>query len=161
MTASAWSERQPTTTRSGTRKSPRAEPSRRNSGLLTTSKARSVWAAISAWTRAAVPTGTVLLSTTTRGLASLARRAMASPSCPATASTYFMSALPSSLWGVPTQMKAASASAMPTRRSVVKLRLPEARCFFSSSSRPGSKMGDSPRARVATLAASTSTPRMR
>src|SRR5512133_856908 len=71
-----------------------------------------------------------------------------------------MSALPSSLWGVPTQMKAASASAMPAWRSVVKRRAPEARCFASRSSSPGSKMGDSPRVRVATLAASTSTPRM-
>ena len=54
------------TTRSGLRKSSTATPSRRNSGLDTTSKsAVSSLSARMAWTFSAVPTGTVLLSTIT------------------------------------------------------------------------------------------------
>ena len=65
MIARARSLGEPITIRSGRWKSSIAAPSLRNSGLETTS----IWArarpAISACIRAAVPTGTVLLLTTT------------------------------------------------------------------------------------------------
>jgi len=53
------------TTRSGFKKSSSAAPSFKNSGLLTTSNSTLVCAAITSRTLSAVPTGTVLLSTTT------------------------------------------------------------------------------------------------
>ncbi len=65
MTARARSEETPTTTRSGRMKSSMAAPSFRNSGFETTSKGWEVcWRTISA-TFSALPTGTVLLFTTT------------------------------------------------------------------------------------------------
>ncbi len=57
----------PITTRSGRRKSSIAAPSFRNSGFDTTPTAYSVAAAIASLTLRFVPTGTVLLSTTTFG----------------------------------------------------------------------------------------------
>ncbi|MCY1558241.1 hypothetical protein D9M68_951590 [compost metagenome] len=61
----ARSELVPTTTLSGFIKSSTATPSRKNSGLDTTSNAVFALAAILACTFSAVPTGTVLLSTIT------------------------------------------------------------------------------------------------
>ncbi len=82
-------------------KSSTAAPSFRNSGFETTEngcaapRAASVFA-ISARTLSAVPTGTVDLSTTTRGPSMCAAMARAA------ASTYCRSAEPSSPGGVPT-----------------------------------------------------------
>ena len=67
MTFAASSESTPTTTRSGFMKSSTAAPSFRNSGLEHTWNAVRVRCAISARTFSAVPTGTVLLVTTTLG----------------------------------------------------------------------------------------------
>ncbi len=92
----------PTTTRSGFMKSSIAAPCLRNSGLLTTLNGWVVSAAIVAWTLRAVPTGTVLLSTTTVYLF------IARPTSRATASTCCRSADPSSPCGVPTAMKTIS-----------------------------------------------------
>ena len=65
--AAYWLE-VPTTTRSGFMKSSTANPSRKNSGLLTTSTRRvGAYSAKIDATRAAVPTGTVLLLITIRG----------------------------------------------------------------------------------------------
>ena len=61
----ARSEEVPITTRSGFIKSSTAKPSRKNSGLETTSKATVAFLATAACTFSAVPTGTVLLSTIT------------------------------------------------------------------------------------------------
>ena len=55
----------PTTTRSGFKKSSTAKPSRRNSGLETTSYCSFAFVATAAFTSSQVPTGTVLLSTIT------------------------------------------------------------------------------------------------
>jgi len=55
----------PTMIRSGIRQSSTAVPSLRNSGLETTSKSWLVAARIASRTRSQVPTGTVLLTTTT------------------------------------------------------------------------------------------------
>ncbi|MCY1507107.1 hypothetical protein D9M68_413730 [compost metagenome] len=129
--------------RSGRMQSSTAEPSLRNSGLDTTcmSSARP-WRASASSRRAlmrwAVPTGEVDLLITT--LASAACVAMVS----ATASTYFMSALPSSSGGVPTAMKMTSAKPTPRAASVVKYRRPAARLPWSNESRPGSKRGEWP-----------------
>ena len=65
MIAFARSLGDPMTMRSGRWKSSMAAPSLRNSGLETTSISTFARAAISACMRAAVPTGTVLLFTTT------------------------------------------------------------------------------------------------
>ena len=67
MTAPALSSpgSTPMTTRSGFMKSSTAAPCLRNSGLLTTLNGCVVSFAMAAWTRLAVPTGTVLLSTIT------------------------------------------------------------------------------------------------
>ena len=62
----AFGESEPTTTRSGFMKSSMAAPSFRNSGFETTSKGSSVTSRMASRTLAAVPTGTVDLSTTTR-----------------------------------------------------------------------------------------------
>ena len=65
--ATCW-EGAPMTMRSGRRVSSMAEPSRRNSGLETTSKGmgRGWWRSITSRTNSPVPTGTVDLFTTTR-----------------------------------------------------------------------------------------------
>src|SRR6195952_1529633 len=92
---------QPTTTRSGLRKSSTAEPSRRNSGLLTTrtSERRSTRS-----TTLALPTGTVDLLTTTHSYGNT------SLICMAACSTYDRSAEPSSPCGVGTHRNATSQS---------------------------------------------------
>jgi hypothetical protein len=65
MIARARSEATPTTTRSGRMKSSIAAPSFRNSGFETTSKGWEVLFPRTSATFSALPTGTVLLSTTT------------------------------------------------------------------------------------------------
>ena len=95
----------PSTTRSGWRKSSTAEPSRRNSGLLTTRKrapepllARSSAGSI----QSPVPIGMVLLLTTIR----LRSDGVCSPRLCAAALTWLMSASPSMPDGVPTHTNA-------------------------------------------------------
>jgi hypothetical protein len=66
MTSMAFGPTEPMTTRSGFMKSSMAAPSFRNSGLETMSKSCVVSGAMTAWSWAQVPTGTVLLVTTTR-----------------------------------------------------------------------------------------------
>ena len=83
-------------------KSSIAAPCFRNSGLLTTLKGCEVSAAIAARTFGAVPTGTVLLSTTTVYLF------IARPISLATPRTCCRSAAPSSPCGVPTAMNTMS-----------------------------------------------------
>ena len=110
-TKGAWSSRSswvasgssaPITTRSGFRKSRTAEPSFRNSGLEQTRTRCELSASIVARTRAAVPTGTVLLVTTTFW------PFITRPIVAATSSTCLTSADPSSSAGVPTAMKRSS-----------------------------------------------------
>jgi len=144
----------PSTSLSGRNVSSTPKPSRRNSGFHPRSTATPAGASSRtlAASLAAVPTGTVDLPRMIVGRVSNGAR----PSI--TASTYLRSAACSPFfWGVPTPMKCTSASAA-SRASVVKRSLPVATCLLMSSGRPGSKNGTSPRARVATLAASTSTP---
>ena len=106
----------PMTTRSGFMKSSIAAPCFRNSGLLTTLNGWVVCSAITAATFLAVPTGTVLLSTTTVYLS------IALPTSSATPSTCCRSAAPSSPCGVPTAMNTISDAFTAAGRSVVKLR---------------------------------------
>ena len=94
--------------------------------------------AIAARTRSAVPTGTVDLSTTT--LNSVIRR----PMLRAAASTYCMSAEPSSSGGVPTAMNCSAPCATAASWSVVKRRRPAATLRAIIASRPGSWIGTPP-----------------
>ena len=65
MISTAFASSAPITTRSGFMKSSTAAPCLRNSGLLTTLKGCLVSRSITCRTRSDVPTGTVLLLTTT------------------------------------------------------------------------------------------------
>ncbi len=113
-------------------KSSIAAPCFRNSGLLTTLKGWVVsWLMIS-FTFAAVPTGTVLLLTTT--LYPFIARATSR----ATPSTCCRSADPSSPVGVPTAMKMIWESRTPRSRAVVNVSRFSARFRRTISSRPGS-----------------------
>ena len=132
MMARAFSLVAPMTMRSGRRKSSMAAPSLRNSGFDTTSIGTWVRASISACMRAAVPTGTVLLFTTT-----VCCRAT-SAIWPATSMATRRSALPSSPCGVPTAMNTTSEARTAPARSVVKVRRSDLRFRCSSSSSPGS-----------------------
>ena len=102
IAARSSSSSMPMTTRSGFMKSSIAAPCFRNSGLLTTLKGCVVSPAIASRTFGAVPTGTVLLSTTTVYLF------IARPMSRATPSTCCRSADPSSPCGVPTAMNTIS-----------------------------------------------------
>ncbi|MCY1412149.1 hypothetical protein D9M71_275480 [compost metagenome] len=141
--------------RSGRMQSSTAEPSLRNSGLLTTrNPAAPSWPRISAMRcsmRAAVPTGEVDLLT--RIFGAVARRAMHSTAV----NRWLRSAPPSAPGGVPTAMKISSEKATASAGSVLNIRLPEARLRCSSSSRPGSKTGERPALSWVMRAASTST----
>ena len=119
-------------TRSGFRKSSRAAPSLRNSGLETTENEWEVAAPMAVRSLAFVPTGTVDLTTTTFG-ASMAR-AMSS----ATRRTWVMSAEPSSSCGVPTAMNRRSLARTAAASSVVKRSRSSAALRTISSSSPGS-----------------------
>ena len=105
----ASSDSTPQTTRSGFMKSSIAAPSLRNSGLSAMWKGASVRSRIRSRTLWLVPTGTVLLTTTIFGVWSWPSRSRVPAMSPATSSTYFRSAEPSTSLGVPTQMKIASA----------------------------------------------------
>ena len=113
-------------------KSSTAVPSFRNSGFETTATGCPVPASMISLTRAAVPTGTVLLVTTI--LPPFMARAMSS----ATAKTWLRSAPPSDTWGVPTAMKTASACVTASARSVEKESLPSRVLRSISSSSPNS-----------------------
>ncbi len=119
------------TTRSGRRKSSTAAPSLRNSGLFTTTTRCGADATI-ARTRAAVPTGTVLLSTTIAGAVT------AFTTSRTAASTYCRSGAPVGPSGVPTAMKTAAAPRTASACAVVNERRFSriARCMRSPS--PGS-----------------------
>ena len=158
MAEAVFSEDVPTMTRSGFMKSETASPSLRNSGFDTTSKAMSSpraarAAATSSRTRSAVPTGTVDLSTTMSG------PRMCSPIWRATPSTKERSQEPSGREGVPTVMKANSASSNPSARLVVNRRRPSCRLRLTRSSRPGSKIWIRPLSSRATTSGLTSTQR--
>ena len=131
-TRAARSESTPTTTRSGFMKSSTAAPSFRNSGLEQTSKAVRVWRPISSRTRAAVPTGTVLLVITTLGWF------MCRPMVRATSSTCRRSAEPSSSGGVPTAMNTTSERSTAAPTSVVNWSRPSRPFRVTRGSRPGS-----------------------
>ena len=113
-------------------KSSTAAPSLRNSGFEQMCTGCSVSASMAARTRAAVPTGTVLLVITTFG------PSMLSPMVFATASTCWRSALPSSPGGVPTAMKMISDSRTACASSVVNVSRPSSRFRATSGSSPGS-----------------------
>ena len=127
----------PTTTRSGDMKSLMAAPSFRNSGFEATSNGilqprLSISSRITALTFCAVPTGTVLLVTSTVYFL------MLRPNVRATSSTYFRSAEPSSSGGVPTAEKTTSTLSRQSVSSVVKCRRPSSTLRLTSSSSPGS-----------------------
>ena len=133
----AFSDSTPTTTRSGVIKSFIALPSFRNSGLLATSKSISTprfcsSAASVARTFLAVPTGTVLLVTTSTYLFIFC------PIVRATSSTYERSALPSSLGGVPTAQNTIDTSSRHPLSEVVKCNRPAFTLRSTISSSPGS-----------------------
>ena len=143
----------PITTRSGLRKSAIAEPSRRNSGLLTTLMG---WSA-RAWRRmtdeiiSPVSTGTVDFDTTIFGPSS------ASPIARATACTRLTSACPSARIGVPTAMNTISLARTASATSVVKRSRPACTLRAIISPSDGSKNGTSPARSCAIFAASSST----
>ena len=132
MSASPFSSSTPTTTRSGFRKSSTAAPCLRNSGLLTTLKGWRVSCWMTARTLAAVPTGTVLLSTMTL------YPFIACAISRATASTCVRSADPSSCCGVPTAMNTMLAARTDFGRSFVNSSRFSARLRRTISSSPGS-----------------------
>ena len=129
--------------RSGFMKSSTAAPSFRNSGFDTTAysictpRATSS-ASIAARTASAVPTGTVLLSTTT--LWSVIRRPMSR----AAASTCCRSAEPSSSAGVPTAMNCSVPCATARATSVVKCSRPAVTLRSTMTPSPGSWIGMPP-----------------
>src|SRR5262245_17774606 len=145
---------QPMTMRCGWRKSRTAVPSRRNSGFdATRASCDTPDSASQRATRRVVPTGTVLLLTTT---ASGCRSGAISR---ATASIAARSAPPSSPWGVPTHRKTKSASrtaaAAPTTNCSRWIDRPSA----TRPGRPSSRIGISPLVRRATRSASMSAQR--
>jgi len=97
------------------------------------------------FTRSAVPTGTVDLSTTNFG------PFMCSPMARATASTCVRSAEPSSSWGVPTAMKIISDAWIASLIDVVNVSRFAFALLFTRSSSPGSKIGISPPFNASTL----------
>src|SRR5918996_5761895 len=143
ITARASSESLPTRMRSGRSESSTALPSRRNSGLHTTVSPPSdrCLARISA-TRAAVPAGTVLFSTTTVGPA--ACRATIS----ADRSTAIRLASPDERGGVPTHTKATRTSVRASAGSAANRSRPASTSPRTRSSRAGSKNGMPPRRRT-------------
>src|SRR5690606_976136 len=156
ITSVAHASRLPMAMRSAATRSPIAVPSFRSREAETTENScaaprRASSPAMASRTRSAVPTGTVLLSTTTQ------RSANSDPIARATASTCDRSAEPSSVGGVPTAMKTTSAPVIASAASSVK----RIRCCASPRSskgtRPGSWIGTSPRFSRATRSASTST----
>ena len=151
----ARSSSAPMTTRSGRMKSSTAAPSFRNSGFETTAKPMSAprresSSAIASRTRSAVPTGTVDLSMT------ILCSVMRVPMLRAAASTYCMSADPSSSGGVPTAMNCSVPWATAASTSVVNRSRPAVTLRAIIASRPGSWMGTPPAFRMSILRLSTS-----
>ena len=146
FSAAAWSS-QPTTTRSGLRKSCTAEPSRKNSGFETTLTSGRP---ITRSTTLALPTGTVDLLTTT---ASYGRTG---PTSRAAASMYVRSADPSSPCGVGTHRNAISQSAAATAAPSTNDSRPSAMPSATRSCSPSSTIGITPRRRLAILTGSMS-----
>jgi len=137
MSVRARSLSTPTTTRSGDMKSLMAAPSLRNSGFEATSNStsqprRPSSSRMTALILRAVPTGTVLLVTSSVYLR------MLRPKVRATSSTYLRSAEPSSSGGVPTAEKTTSTWSRHEQRSVVKCSRPAPTLRATSSSSPGS-----------------------
>ena len=122
----------PITTRSGFIKSSTATPSRKNSGLETTSKSTFACLAIAECTFSDVPTGTVLLSMIT------AYSDRSGPKSSATCKMYFKSAEPSAPGGVGRARKMTFAPAIPSCKEVVKSRRPSSVFLLNKSSKPGS-----------------------
>ena len=133
----AASSSEPTTTRSGFKKSFMASPSFKNSGLETTWNSISTFlffnsSDIVCFTLSAVPTGTVDLSTTIRGVD------ICSPISLATCRTYLRSAEPSSPIGVPTAIKATSQFSRLSFKLVLKSKVLLSIFLFTIGSKPGS-----------------------
>ncbi len=123
----------PTTTRSGLSESATAVPSRRNSGLeTTTTSARPTTRS----TSPTVPTGTVDLFTM------IAPSARCGAISAAAAVTLDRSAEPSSAWGVSTQRKTNSAPSTASAARWTARRRPVDSPSFSISSSPCSTMGE-------------------
>ena len=138
MISAAYALDVPTTTRSGFMKSSTANPSRRNSGLLTTSTRRvGACSAKIAATRAAVPTGTVLLLITIRGSVISSSFSKVATCC-AVDITISRSACPSLPGGVGKQNINSSHVDTASARSIEK-RIRRSRTFRSRTwSSPGS-----------------------
>ena len=156
MTLRERSPSTPMTTLSGDMKSLIAAPSLRNSGLLAISNSTSepLFASSSRTMpriTSAVPTGTVLLVTSTLNLSIFL------PKVRATAFTAVRSADPSSSGGVPTAQNTASTSLRHSSRDVVKLRRPAATFRSTSSLSPGSYIGMTPLCSASILFLSIST----
>src|SRR5688572_15177456 len=137
MIAAARSLFVPMTTRSGRRKSPIADPSRRNSGFDTMSNSTgpTVFCSRRSRSHAPVPTGTVLFVTMTRY--STRWGAMAA----ATAEICERSASPFVPSGVPTAMKMTVDVRTASARSVEKRKRRTAALRDTTSASPGSKNG--------------------
>ncbi len=146
----------PMTMRSGAMKSLTAAPSLRNSGFEATRgvnpalPASAIVSIIEARTFSAVPTGTVDLVTTSCDSVS------SRPMVRATESTARRSAEPSMSEGVPTAMNRISPCRVVSAASVEKCSRPVSALRCTSPSRPGSKIGISPRFRASTLSWSMS-----
>src|SRR5690606_13891890 len=145
--SAASGESDPTTIRSGRRKSATAEPSRKNSGLLTTATSERP---NHTRTRAAVPTGTVDFNTTTHPAGNT------DPTSATTARTAATSACPSAPIGVGTHTNTTSASATAAAEPTTNDNRPAANPSATNSANPGSANRTRPRDNSATLPASTS-----
>ena len=132
ISSKSSSDSAPMTTRSGRKKSSIAAPSFKNSGLEQTDILCSVCDCANSLTFAAVPTGTVDLSTISFGPFATA------PIDSATLNTAVKSAPPSASDGVPTAIKTMRASPTAVFKSVVKLRRPLRTFDTTNSDKPGS-----------------------
>ena len=130
IAATGRCERTPMTMRSGSIKSPTANPSRKNSGLLTTSKSTFAvqYRLMVSATFSPVLTGTVLLSTT------ILYSVMAAAMSRATFSMKLKSTEPSGCGGVGTAMKITPDFRTPSAVLFVNSRRPAA-IFFSQALR--------------------------
>ena len=113
-------------------KSSMAAPSLRNSGLLATSQSRPVSSRNRRAAAALVPTGTVLLMTTTASRSN--RGAISADHGPQRG----RSTEPSSADGVPTARKTSLAAAVAAARSAVKRNRPASTFRPTNSASPGS-----------------------
>ena len=151
MIASAYWLLPPRTTRSGRMKFSMADPSRKNSGLETMSKAGAASFFNSAARRRAVPGGTVLLIA--RTLYSFITLAICRP----TSKRSLRFGLPGASSSVPTAMKSTSERSTASSRLVEKLSRPARAFLRTSSASPGSRNGIVPSRRPSILFAILST----